>query len=270
MRQVGWVLRVILIASASGPAFATDFLTELKSSPGYTVTVGADARIAPKFEGSDLYEFFPLPAFDIRPMGTPARFTAPRDGLGVTVFEAGKFNFGPVLYLEFARQVKSDPILAGSTDVKWAWEAGTFAEYWPSEWMRGRIELRKGFVGHHGVILDSAIDAIAPLNSQWTLSGGPRMRVADSSANSRYFDVTPEQSQASGLPAFDAKGGVRSVGAGGKLRYELNSTWATSAYLEYDRLVGDAARSPLVSTDHGAANQLMVGTGFTYSFDIAH
>ncbi|MBV8394375.1 MAG: MipA/OmpV family protein, partial [Alphaproteobacteria bacterium] len=37
--------------------------------------------------------------------------------------------------------------------------------------------------------------------------------------------------------------------------------------VEYDRLVGDAANSPLV-TVRGNANQLTFGGGFAYSFDI--
>jgi outer membrane protein len=268
MRKVGLILGICGATATCDAVIADDFLSELKSAPGYTVTLGADARMMPKFEGSDHSEFIPVPMFDVRPMGTPARFTAPRDGLGVAVYEVGQFNFGPVLHLEFARKVRSDPALTGLGDVKWAVEAGGFAEFWPVDWLRARLELRKGFAGHHGVILDQAVDAIVPLNTMWTLSGGPRMRVSDASGNSRYFDITPEQSLTSGLPAFDAKAGVRSVGAGSKVRYQLSPQWATHAYLEYDRLVGDAAESPLV-TQRGSPNQTTLGAGVTYSFDIA-
>jgi outer membrane protein len=268
MRRVGLTLGIWCAAAVGSAAFADDFLSELKSAKGYTVTVGADARLMPKFEGSDRYEFFPVPAFDIRPMGTPTRFTAPRDGLGVTVYEIGKFSFGPVLHLEFARKVKSDPALTGLGDVKWAVEFGGFAEYWPVDWLRARTELRKGFKGHNGVILDEAVDAVVPLDTAWTVSGGPRMRIADSSGNGRYFDISPEQSLASGLPVYDTRAGIRSVGAGGKVRYEWSPQWATHAYVEYDRLVSDAGNSPLV-TERGSPNQTMLGAGFTYSFDIA-
>ena len=205
MGRVGLALGIWCAAAVANAAYGDDFFSELKSAPGFTVTLGVDGRVLPRFEGSDRFEFIPVPLFDIRPMGTPARFTAPRDGLGVTIYEAGRFNAGPVLHLEFARKVRSDPALLGLGDVKWAVEVGSFAEFWPVDWLRARVELRKGFKGHHGVILDQAVDAIAPLNNLWTVSGGPRMRISDASGNGQYFDITPEQSLASGLRVYDTR-----------------------------------------------------------------
>jgi outer membrane protein len=39
------------------------------------------------------------------------------------------------------------------------------------------------------------------------------------------------------------------------------------SYVEYDRLLGDAANSPLV-TLRGSVNQTTVGVGASYSFDV--
>jgi outer membrane protein len=39
------------------------------------------------------------------------------------------------------------------------------------------------------------------------------------------------------------------------------------SYIEYDRLLGDAAKSPIV-TARGSANQTTVGIGASYSFDV--
>ena len=77
----------------------------------------------------------------------------------------------------------------------------------------------------------------------------------------------PAQSAASGLPLFDAKGGVRSVGAGTQARYFWTPQFATHAFVEYERLTGDAASSPLVE-QRGTPNQLTFGVGATHSFDI--
>jgi outer membrane protein len=75
------------------------------------------------------------------------------------------------------------------------------------------------------------------------------------------------QSLPSGLPVHDANGGLRSIGAGMQLRYQWNRQWAARAYAEYDRLMGDAASSPLV-TERGSPNQLRFGLGVTYSFEV--
>jgi MipA family protein len=106
-----------------------------------------------------------------------------------------------------------------------------------------------------------------PLIERLTLSGGPRMTLADSNATSPYFSIDAVQSAASGLPAYDANGGLRSIGAGMQVRYQWNKQWATRAYAEYDRLMGDAAASPLV-VERGSPDQIRFGFGATYSFDI--
>jgi MipA family protein len=50
------------------------------------------------------------------------------------------------------------------------------------------------------------------------------------------------------------------------LRDQVTPQWEAHAYVEYDRLLGDAASSPLV-TQQGSANQARVGLGASCSFD---
>jgi len=88
-----------------------------------------------------------------------------------------------------------------------------------------------------------------------------------SSGNSRYFDISAVESAASGLPFYNAGAGIRTVGAGTQLIKQWTPQWATHAFVEYDRLVGDAADSPLVSI-RGTPDQFTIGAGFAYSFDI--
>ena len=90
---------------------------------------------------------------------------------------------------------------------------------------------------------------------------------ASTAATTPYFGINAGQSAASGLPLFDAKGGVRSVGAGTQARYFWTPQFATHAFVEYERLTGDAASSPLVE-QRGTPNQLTFGIGATRSFDI--
>jgi len=164
--------------------------------------------------------------------------------------------------------VNRNPALQGLDDVKWALELGGFVEYWAFDWLRARVEVRKGFHGHHGVIADEMVDVVVPVGNGFTVSGGPRMRVADASANSRYFDVKPEESAASGLPVYDTGAGIRSMGAGGQVSYQWAPQWEVHSFVEYDRLVSGSANSPIV-TVRGSPNQVTLGTGFNYSFDMA-
>jgi MipA family protein len=93
------------------------------------------------------------------------------------------------------------------------------------------------------------------------------LTLSDTQATQPYFGIDAAQSAASGLPVFYAKGGFHSVGAGVQARYQWTPQWAVRTYVEYDRLMGDAASSPLV-TARGSSNQVTIGLGATYSFDV--
>src|ERR1700690_4329619 len=95
-RVVPGVAFIVGIAAFAGAAYAGTFLDDLQSSKGVTITLGAEGRMTPRYEGSAKYEFIPAPLFDLRPLGTPPRFHAPRDGFGPTVYQLGPFEFGPV------------------------------------------------------------------------------------------------------------------------------------------------------------------------------
>jgi outer membrane protein len=67
---------------------------------------------------------------------------------------------------------------------------------------------------------------------------------------------------------FDTKGRVRSYGGGVQARVFWSKGWATRVFVEYERLTGDAANSPLV-VQRGSADQLIYGAGLSYPFDTA-
>jgi outer membrane protein len=234
----------------------------------WTVTVGAEGRLEPLFQGSSRERLRPYPIFAVRRYGTPEPFRGPRDGLDIALIDGGNYQIGPVGQLVWSQRGKaSSPGVQRLGDVPWAGEVGIFAQYWWVPWLRTRTEVRQGFHGHNGIVSDIMMDAVVPVSPQWTLSGGPRVTLATASAIGPYFGITAAQSLASGLPIFDAKGGMRSFGAGTQARYQWTPQWATHAFVEYERLTGDAGGSPLV-TQRGSADQLTFGFGATHSFDI--
>ncbi|MPZ36458.1 MAG: MipA/OmpV family protein [Rhizobiales bacterium] len=234
---------------------------------GWTVTVGVEGKGIPAFEGASQYVIDPVPVFSLRRSDKTARFRSPRDGASIALINAGGFYFGPVGKFRQGRDESESEELRGLGDVDWTLEVGLFAEYWPSDWLRGRVEVRRGFHGHEGIVADFSADFVVPVMERWTISGGPRLTLADTDATAPYFGINAAQSAASGLPAFDAKGGIYSVGAGLQARYQWSQQWAARSYVEYSRLMGDAGSSPLV-TERGSANQVTFGLGVTYSFDI--
>jgi outer membrane protein len=269
MRCAGRTLASLLVGVGlpATAAFASDLVPEVSSKDRWTIELGVEARSVPRFQGDDQYTFLAVPLFDARPAGTPHRFHAPRDGIGVTILDIGSFHAGPVAQIELGRHVKHNPDLAGLGNVGTAVEVGGFVDYWATPWLRARVELRQGFGGHHGIVSDESVDFVFPIGPQWTLSGGPRMTLATAHANDPYFSINAIQSANSGLPIYSAGGGIRAVGLGTQARYQWTPQWATHAYIEYQRLTDGVGNSPLV-IQRGSPDQAMFGVGATYSFDM--
>jgi outer membrane protein len=249
------------------PTAAPVFPSIFGLGPEWTVTVGAEGRALPWFDGGSRYTGIAFPRFDLRRAGTAEHFYGPRDGFGLGLIDTGNFRFGPVFKVGLPRHEGDDFALHGLGNVDWTLEVGVFAEYWPTQWLRTRAEVRQGIGGETGITSDLSADFVAAVSRKVRLSAGPRLTLATARALSPYFSITPEQSINSGLPVYNASGGVYSWGAGAQAHYQVTPQWATYTFIEYQRLENGAADSPLV-VQRGTPNQFEVGMGVTYSFDM--
>lgn len=235
-------------------------------SGNWTVMVGVGGEYKPDFEGANRAMFSPVPIFSIRRAGSTEQFRGPRDGSSIALIDFGDLRAGPAAKFVSSRKASNYSELVGLGDVGTTVELGGFVEYYPVDWFRTRGELRQGIGGHHGVVADLSADFIVPVIQRLILSVGPRFTWESTKATAPYFGIDATQALATGLPAFDAKGGAHSVGAGAQVSYRINPQWEVHAYVEYERLLGDASNSPLV-TLRGSPNQTTVGIGASYSFD---
>lgn len=233
----------------------------------WTVTIGAGGGFRPDFPGAthDLLSLVPI--FSVQRAGSRQQFIGPRDSAGIALFDTGSVRAGPVGRFLPARKVSSDSALNGLYDVKNTVELGGFVEYFPVDWIRARVEVRRGFGGSAGVFADLFADAIVPVRDRLTWSAGPRLSFANAHGTAPFFSIDQTESLASGLPVFNAGGGLQSVGAGTQLRYQITPQWEAHSYVEYQRLTGDAAASPLI-TQRGSPNQTTFSVGVSYSFDV--
>ncbi len=76
------------------------------------------------------------------------------------------------------------------------------------------------------------------------------------------FGITPELSTASGFPVYEPDGGLKSFGLRLNAEYKLSPNWFFYGQVDYEKLLGDVADSPLVFDDH----QIEAGFGFYYRF----
>ena len=257
----------MMVSAARAAAAQSALPTWLSPSGLWSLSIGANFNGQPIFEGGKTDKFSGVPIFALGPAGgSTERFRGPRDSGSVALFDYEGFSAGLAANVKDERKSARFAELNGLDDVKRAFEIGGFVQYFPTDWFRLRTEVRRGFGGHTGVVADFSADVLVPVWTRLTVSGGPRFTLASTRATAPYFGVDAAQSAASGLPVFDARGGAHSAGAGAQVRYQITPKWEAHAYVEYDRLLGDAAASPLVE-QHGSPNQFLFGVGASYSFD---
>jgi MipA family protein len=226
-------------------------------------------EVANSFPGSRTYTGYALPYLDWRKPGEREAFHSPDDGFGVTLLDLGYFKAGPVgRYIEERGLSNGNGNFSGLANVGWTVELGGFFEVWPTDWLRGRFELRQGINGHNGLDGNIEIDAIARYNT-WTFAIGPRAQLGDSRYMSAYFSVTPAEAAANGrVTPFNAHGGFESLGMLSSVKYQVLPNWSVTGFGGYNRLVSSAADSP-IPTRLGSKNEFIGGALIEYTFSWA-
>jgi outer membrane scaffolding protein for murein synthesis (MipA/OmpV family) len=251
---------------APSDAMAKDGASEAERPAIWLITLGAYAVVSPDFEGSSSYGVGGRPIFGIRRAGSREWLALPNDGIDIEVFETDRFRAGPVAALRFNRDtdrtVRGFERVGGKDGIDIAVEAGVFAELWPHNSWRTRVELREGVVGAGGLVADFSTDLVwRP--GPWTFATGPRLTIADERYVEARFAVAPHQVTPT-LPLHQTSAGVTSVGFGFTAIYDWNERWRSRAYVEYERLVGDAGSSPLVESQ----DQVRFGIGTSVTFGV--
>jgi len=240
-------------------------LTSPQSAQNWYVTLGAGVRYQPDYTGSDDYVFRARPIISLGKGLKSTWWSAEDDAmLSIGVFSGQGWRIGFSGDLLWKRSAKVNPLLVAVPATKFGAEAGAFAEFYPTSWLRGRVDLRRGIVAHDGVVADLKLDAFTNMGP-WTLGVGPRMRIASADYVRTYFGTYGAQPGTGGLlQRFNT--GVHTVGALAQITYHWSDQLKTTAYVEYKHLVGDATRSAIVRP-FGSRDSLTIGLSASYSFD---
>lgn len=229
------------------------------------VRVGAGAQLEPEYIGSDKVGVGPLFSVKIARGTKQFAFSAPDDGPSIAVGSADGLSFGLTGNIQGKR--KASDVGAPVGDVKRTFEVGAFGQYEWQDSFRVRAELLKGLNGHDGIVGTVSADKIWRDGDRYVFSLGPRVSFSDGKYQRSYFGVTPQVAVTAGLPAYRPGSGIHSVGAASGVSYALDNRWGLFGFAKYERLVGHAAKSPIVR-EFGSRNQFSVGAGVNYTFII--
>lgn len=249
----------------SSPAFAGDAFSFL--SGDWLVTVKGNLVSSPSYPGASSNVLTPYPSLSVRRANTPAAFSAPDDTISFALYDAGWLKAGPAGRFIGARRAANRAELTGLSSVDWTLEAGGFVEYWATPKLRARAELRYGFHGHRGLVFDAGADWVERVGA-FTLSGGPRLRIGSDRFMQSYFSVTPAEAALNGrVTPFRAEAGLASAGLAAAVSYDWTDRWRTTVHGRWDRLTGDAGKSP-IPRQLGSRDQFTVGATLAYTFSL--
>lgn len=229
------------------------------------VRVGLGGQLRPQFLGADRTRLLPLFHINTARGNHEFKFTAPDDSPAIALVSEGGFSAGPAANIE-GRRNQSD-VGAPVGNVARTFEIGAFAQYEAGDSFRVRAELLKGVNGSKGVVGTIGADKIWRSGDRYVFSVGPRVLFSDGRFERAYFGVSSAVSLATGLPIYRPGSGVYGVALASGLSHQLSGPWGLFGYARYERLVGDAAKSPIVR-EFGSRNQLSGGIGLNYTFTI--
>jgi len=260
-----FALVVVAALGVSSACYGQDGSLQTIAEPQrqYDIEVGVGGMLQPRYAAADSYIFTPFPIISV------GRFFVP--GLGQVA--DGRKRQGVFFFPSFGfvgeRSADDDRDLTGTRDVDWALELGLGAGYRTENW-RAFAELRQGINGHTGQVGQLGFDGIFYPTQRLEVSVGPRAGFAFGDYMDTYFGVTASEAAASGgtLSQFNADSGFTSLGLSARASYDINDRARFHLQGGYDRLIGDAADSPIAKV--GDENQFYIGAGVSYrfSFDV--
>ena len=233
---------------------------------GWQLTIGGGAMLTTHYEGADSYVVIPYPLIGLREPGADPRFLPTDASTNFALYEEGQIVAGVTARFRYERD--DDDELVGIDKVAFAVEPGIFIDFWPQEWLRTHIEIRKGVGGHTGWLSDLGFDLVGG-EGRWDLAIGPRIGFGDDTYMDKYFGVSAREAAASPVidAPYDIGSGLRYIGIQTAARYDLGGGWRTNIYGGYHYIMSDAADSPLVRIA-GSENEFSVGADVIYTFPL--
>lgn len=258
-------LSVALAAPAKAQSSQYSQYTSPEPAQNWHLTLGAGLNYQPDYIGSNDYIFRPRPVISLGRGTKSTWWTSEDDAISIGFFSGKAWRVGFSGNLLWERKASTNPALVamGVPDTKFGAEAGAFVEFYPTSWLRTRVDLRRGIVAHDALVAEAKIDVFQRIGA-WSLGVGPRMTIVGADYVRTYFGGTTAGNGGI-LQRFNA--GVHSVGAIAQATYHWSDKLQTTAYLEYKHLVGDAAKTPIVRA-FGDRDSITLGISASYAFDL--
>lgn len=220
--------------------------------------------VSPKYEGSKQYEVRGFPI--IAPAGTGGDGMVQFRGLDDVRFrllQNSGIEAGLLGGYRFGRDEDDADRLDGLGDVDGGLVAGAFVAY-DMGFMKPFVSYHHQVTGDDGALLRFGAETRMPVLHNIALTAIAGATYADAGYMDNYFSISAAQAAAStaGLSAYEADAGIKDVYLSLGTDIPLTDAWSLKLGGRYAHLLGDAADSPIVETEH----QFSAIAGITYRF----
>lgn len=257
-------LNVGLLSASLFPALAHsaelgDFYN-LGQRPSETaVRAGFITLNAPRYQGSDEQKVSVVPGIFLQ--ASNGLFADPFNGVGYVFEPAGSLVYGVRVNIETGRSIEA--ALPGFDKIKSRLNPGVFANYVVNEQLTLKSALRMG-------LGDAGDGSLLNLGATYKLYNAnfvsvnlnASVKYGNSGYMQAYFGVSPTQSAASGLAAYQPAAGLAVAQVGLTAGVPISREIYIFSSASVQRLMGDAANSPIVRKK----TQPAAFVGAVYSF----
>jgi outer membrane protein len=242
----GWML--VLSAHADDTqltGFDEDTLPEFaqlgaRGSEWHFIAGGVAAAV-PRYEGANSTRGILFPLFDA---SYGKFFAGDLRGIGYQFVKERNLQFGVRLGGAPGRKENADPHLAGTGDLDRSGELGLFLNT-RNDIGYFKLKAGGGKRGSHAE-LGAGLD-FRPAQRD-ILRVGATVGWANAEYMQAYFGIDAAQAANSGLPAYQAAGGLHNYGVMTSWTHVFNRHWLGSAALSQRQVAGSARDSPLVQS----------------------
>ncbi len=235
---------------------APGYEDEQHSEREWALSIGLTSGFSPDYEGSNDYSFGYGP--NISASWRDTIFFKGKT-LGANLIRQKKLKAGLLLSKSSGRNQDSNDKLEGLGDVDGSVEAGGFMNYRMKPF-RFRVEVRQDIgSGHEGALVIMSAGTKLPIEKP-LVSLELSTTWASDDYMASFFGIDAQQSLDSGLKRYHADAGIKDVKISLTSGYAITNRWRIGSAIEYKRLVGDAADSPIVDD----RNQFVAGISLSY------
>jgi outer membrane protein len=230
-------------------------------------TLGLGPALVPDYEGSEDYRLAILPFAQAKK--DQVRVWLVGTHLRSNLIDHPNWLLGPSLnYRQGYGDVENkrvDDLDDREGSLELGFEAGYVVPF-----QRSSLEFRTEFLhdvtsGHDGYVINPAVWYNTKVSERWGLRMRGDFSVASGDYMSHYFSVSQNDAADTGLDSFNADADVKNAGLLLVGSYRFAKAWDLSLFGAYNRLLGDAADSPVVE-DEGDENNVLFGAIVSYTW----